>query len=1297
MDRLEELRSLIPQAMLRDRHRLRKAADRLARELEARRARPQQIERLAARVGQSVALRQQRQAAIPPMTFSQELPILAYRDQIVAALDRHQVVVVAGETGSGKSTQLPKICLQSGLGVAGMIGHTQPRRIAARSVAARVAEELGSRLGEAVGFKIRFDDRTAPGTYIKLMTDGVLLAETQSDPFLEQYELIILDEAHERSLNIDFLLALLKRLLGKRPDLRLVITSATIDVERFADHFAGPTGPAPVIEVSGRTFPVEVRYRPLETEDDQTITVVEGIVAAVRELAAIDRGDMLVFLPTERDIRETARRLRGESLPGDGQAGSEILPLYARLSSAEQDRIFRPGTQRRIVLATNVAESSLTVPRIRYVVDTGTARISRYSPRLKVQRLPIEAISQASANQRSGRCGRTAPGICIRLFGQSDFDSRDRYTTPEIRRTDLAAVILQALALKLGDVQQLPFLDPPRADAIRDGYRTLLEIGATDGSGRLTPLGARLARLPVDPRIARMIVAAHEEDCLSEVLIIAAALEIQDPRLRPLDAQQAADGQHAKFAEPRSDFFSYLKLWDFYHDLRQTLSRSRLLRACQQNFLSLARLREWSEVHRQLRELVLQQDLRPGRRRDEYDAVHRALLTGLLSGVALRESEHQYLGAGGQRFHLWPGSGLFRGKPKWIVVNELVETTRRYGRTAARIDPRWLEPLAEHLIKRSYSDPQWHRKQATVLLREQVTLFGLPIVRGRLVPCGPIDATTARQLFLEHGLVQQELDASDDFLRHNGQVRQELAGLAEKTRRREYVVDDYAVYDFYDRRIPADVVDLASLRHWLRKRGKNTRPLHMAAEDLTGPVAADEADHSFPNTLQVAGMELPLRYRFCPGETDDGVTLTVPAEGLSQLPADRLGWLVPGLLEEKILALIRSLPKAIRRGLLPAPDTARRVASELGFGEGPFLATVASRLSAIAQEPIHTDDFRLEKLPSHLRFHVQVVDPQGNVQVAGRDLAAIRRQFGQQQEPTLSPPVIDSSWHRDGVTDWDFGTFPEEIRVTRAGIEVAVYPAILDAGDHVNLRVLDSPRAARLLSRQGIRRLYTLAQQRALRSQVRWLPGWQETCLYASRLLSPERLERQVQELIADRAFLGDEDLPRDAEQYRARLSEAGERIAVGTQDVAQIIPRLFTALHQASVGMENLSGDRWRDARQDMQDQLHELTRDAFLTDTPWNWLEHFPRYLHAIGYRIEKLTSGGQARDTAQAAEIATYWRRFQQWRDAHPTTPLSDDMILFRWMIEEYRVSKFAQPLGTALKVSAPRLERQWKQAN
>ena len=1250
----------------------------------------EQVQSIAGDIESSSQLRERRLQQCPEVSYPAELPITERRSEICEAIRSHQVVVVAGETGSGKSTQLPKLCLEAGFGIGGLVGHTQPRRLAARSVASRIADELRVPLGKEVGYKIRFQDKTDfDSTYIKLMTDGILLAETQSDRFLNDYEAIILDEAHERSLNVDFLIGILHRLLEKRKDLRLIITSATIDAEKFADHFQTETREVPVIKVAGRTFPVELRYRPLVTGEGEEIDVFTGINDAVEELSREGSGDTLVFLPTERDIREAAKRLRGATL---GNKKTEILPLYARLSNEEQNKIFNPGKNRRIVLATNVAESSLTVPRIHYVIDSGTARISKYSSRLKVQRLPIESVSRASADQRKGRCGRIAPGICIRLYDEEDFLSRDEFTTPEIRRTNLASVILQAKTLKLGELESIPFLDPPRADTIRDGYKTLFELGAVDDRRNLTPLGKKIARLPVDPRIARIILAGEDENCLQEILIIAAALEAQDPRLRPVDRQEAADNQHEKFLDEQSDFLSYLKLWDFVHQQRDKLSRSKFTKSLGQNFLSPARVREWGEVYRQLRDLVREHGMKSNHRRDDSASIHRALLTGFLFSVAYLGDEQEYNGAGGNKFRLWPGSGLFGSKPQWIVVAEVVETTRRYGRTAAKINPNWIEPLAKHLLKRSYSDPHWYPKSASVMAFEKVTLFGMPIVARRRTPYGKIDPKVSRQLFIQDGLVEEQLESGDPFFEHNRSIREELAEMAAKTRSRDFLVDEYAIYSYYNQRLPDNVVDLAGLRAWLKK---DPTAVHMRIEDFIEQEDDEQTNDQFPAQWSNDSMTLPVTYNFQPGDDDDGVTITVPAEGLAQLNSEQLDWLVPGLLEEKLVALIRSLPKSIRRGLVPAPDTAKKVASELNFGEGPFLKTVAAKFSEVAAERIQPAEFRLEKLPPHLQMNVRVVDADGKEQVTGRDLDALRRDPSNRSKENTAP-IDDGKWNRDELTKWSFGELPREIRVNRSGIELAAFPTLIDNQQDVQMRLRDSQSLSNFETRAAVRRLYAIAKRRDIRSQVKWLPNWEQTCLFASSLFSKANLEQEVIDLIADRAFLANEELPRDEREFNRRLLEAGSRIAGATQDAAKVVATTFESLHQCHFAIDELKTSRFQDARTDIQHQIQLLTKNGFLANTPWPWLQCYPRYLKAILQRIDKLKSGGLAKDSDHLRAILPFLEQLQARVESQPQSAYEPELIEYRWMLEEFRVSLFAQGLGTRVKVSPQRLEKQWQKS-
>ena len=1278
-----------------DRHRLRK----LLRAVELAQAAGKPFDRNLARLQEeldrSTALRASRLTNRPAITFDDALPISARREEIAAAIREHQVVVVCGETGSGKSTQLPKICLELGRGVGGLIGHTQPRRIAARSVAARIAEELGSPLGRDVGFKIRFTDSTGPQTYIKLMTDGILLAESQGDRFLDQYDTIIIDEAHERSLNIDFLLGCIQRLLPKRRDLKLIITSATIDAARFAEHFASAAGPAPVVEVSGRAYPVELRYQPLVgDEEDLEPDVERGVLDAVDELLEAGPGDMLIFMPTEHDIHETAKALRGRLLKDSSRRPAEIVPLYARLSTAEQNRVFQPHAGRRIVIATNVAESSLTVPGIRYVIDPGTARISRYSARSKMQRLPIEPVSKASADQRMGRCGRVGPGICIRLFSQDDYESRDRYTPPEIQRSNLAAVILQTMVLKLGAIEEFPFLDPPRLEAIRDGYKTLFELGAIDEEQRLTRLGERLGRLPADPRIGRIVLAGHDENCLNEILIIASALEVQDPRERPLEKKGSADESHARFAHEESDFLSYLKLWDFWQKLKADLSRNQLRKACKQNFLSYNRMREWVDVHRQLLQLVEQAGLKPQARQDDYAAIHRALLTGLLSNVAFRAEAHEYTVAGGGKSHLWPGSATFANKPKWLVAAEQVETSRRYLRTVARINPAWIEPLAGHLVNRSYSDSHWLRAAGSAMAFEKVTLFGLTIVPRRRVPYGPIDPDRSRELLIQHGLVEGEIETRGGFLRHNLELLGEVEALETRSRRRDLLLGEEARYEFYDRRVPADVYDTARFERWRRgAERKDPKLLFMSPDDLMRDESEPVDLEEFPETLVSGELVLPLEYRFDPGSAEDGVTLTVPREALAQLDRQRLGWLVPGLLEQKIVALIKSLPKPIRRNFVPAPDTARKVLPRLRFGEGSFQSAVAQALSELSGEAVPVEAFEQQDLPSHLQINVRVVDAAGEPLAAGRDLGQLHEQLGEEATRGFDD-VADPRWQRDGIVAWDFGELPESIELIRGGVTLKAFPTLLDSGETVSLRLLDSADKSQRQMRAGLRRLFSLTCRRELKSQAAWLPEIDKLLLYAATLPDFKHIQQQIADLMADRAFFTSRPWPRNEADFEAAERLGKSRIPAAAQDVAKLLGPLLQTYHAARLALERAAAPNWRAAVADLREQVELLTAPGFLTSTPWAWLAHFPRFFRGMQVRLEKLTSDGLLRDRKNQELFQPRWRSYVELAEQHRLQDLLDvELDHYRWMLEEYRISLFAQKLGTSLPVSEKRLDEQW----
>jgi ATP-dependent helicase HrpA len=1339
----------LTKTLLVDRHRLRRQWHAVQDAQRAGRPFDQSMAKFEASLDRSCRLREQRWNSRPAPRYDDQLPVCQRREEIAAAIQNHRVVVLCGETGSGKSTQLPKICLELGRGVEGLIGHTQPRRIAARSVATRIAEELSVPLGREVGFKVRFADSTSAQTYIKLMTDGILLAETQHDRWLDQYDTIIVDEAHERSLNIDFLLGYLHRLVGKRRELKIIITSATIDAQRFADHFQSVAGHVPVLEVTGRTYPVEILYKPPEPDDDGNEPDLQQAVAnAVAELTAQGPGDVLLFMPTEREIHEASKTLRGRTFGG---SRPELLPLYARLSAAEQQRVFQPSSTRRIVIATNVAESSLTVPGIRYVVDTGTARISRYSPRSKLQRLPIEAISRASADQRAGRCGRVGPGVCIRLYSEDDYTQRERFTAPEILRSNLADVILQTKSLGLGPIEEFPFLEPPKPEAIRDGYKTLFELGAVTEQHELTPLGRKLSRLPVDPRIARIIWAALDEHCLGEVLIIASALEVQDPRERPLEKQQQADEAHKRFADEESDFLSYLKLWDFYHKLKGELSKGQLRKACLQNFLSWTRLREWVDVHAELVTIVTDfldevkrksnDDVKrnssgggsanpgqapkgtppakaesrgtssvphdpggPWTRRGDSAAIHRALLTGFLSSVALRTESGEYQSAGSQKSYLWPGSGLAGKKPKWIVASELVETTRRFLRTVARIDPNWIEPLAGHLVNRSYSDPHWDVEALGVMAFEKVLLFGLPIVPRRRIGFGRVDPVRTRELFIQHALVLGEWGSPEDprspriappdFLVRNRALIHQLEELQTRSRRGSILKEESVQFEFYDSRLPADILDGQRLVQWLRTASVEDRQrLLMSESDLVEEEAARATKSEFPDAVQMKGLSLPLSYRLDPGADDDGVTVTVPQEGLNQLDAQRLGWLVPGLIQDKIEALIRTLPKESRRALVPIPETAARVADVVRFGDGSFAEAVATAIEVVAGVVVPRNEFQEDRLPYHLRMQIRITDPEGQTLGTGRDLVELRQKFGGVASSSFSS-IDDPRWNRDGILTWDFATLPPELDVRRGGIALKGYPTLIDAGESVSLRLVDAPLRANHDLRFGIRRLICLTIPRELKQQIDHLPQLNNWVLQSKTFPQPLPCRQHLTELLADRAFLTDQPLPRSESQFRDCLRSGRLRLAEAAAEVAHLIGPLFQTFMEIRKTWEKTAAPQWQPTRQDVHAQLGQLFAPGFLVRTPWPWLQQFPRYARAIVMRLQKLSSGAGQRDQQNLAAIVPRWQRgierLRQHRERHVYDP---ELESYRWMTEEFRVSLFAQELGTAVPVSEKRLDQQW----
>ncbi|MGB3481524.1 MAG: ATP-dependent RNA helicase HrpA [Mycobacterium sp.] len=1266
---------------------------------------PAKLAPIIEQVAAGEALVATRLAAVPQITYP-DLPVSGLRDEIATAINNNQVVVVAGETGSGKTTQLPKICLELGRGILGTIGHTQPRRLAARTVAQRIADELGTPLGETVGYTVRFTDQASDRTLVKLMTDGILLAEIQRDRRLLRYDTLILDEAHERSLNIDFLLGYLRELLPQRPDLKVIVTSATIEPARFAAHFRG----APIVEVSGRTYPVEIRYRPLEvavgagsspTEaadpDDPDHEIVrtvtrdqtEAIVDAVAELEAEPPGDVLVFLSGEREIRDTAEALRG--VPGFNPHTTEVLPLYARLPTAEQQRVFQPHAGRRIVLATNVAETSLTVPGIRYVVDPGTARISRYSRRTKVQRLPIEPISQASAAQRSGRSGRTAPGVCIRLYSEEDFESRPRYTDPEILRTNLAAVILQMAALGLGDVEAFPFLDPPDGRSIRDGVQVLQELGAFDRQGALTEVGRRLAQLPLDPRIGRMILAAHDEGCVREVLVLAAALSIPDPRERPAEQEEAARQKHARFAADHSDFMSYLNLWRYLGDQRKERSGSSFRRMCRDEFLHYLRIREWQDLTGQLRSIARDLGIREAPESDEpadVASVHRALTAGLLSHVGVREGEtRDFLGARNSRFVLAPGSVLTKRPPRWVVVAELVETSRLYGRTAARVEPEELEKVAGDLVQRTYSEPHWDAKRGSVMAFERVTLFGLPLVPRRRVGYADVDRELARELFIRHALVEGDWQTRHHFYRDNTKLLEDLAEIEERARRRDLVVGDDEIYALYDARIPEDVVSVRHFDGWWKKQRHRTPELLTFTRDELLRGADDAQDR--PDTWRSGDMTLPLTYRFEPGAADDGVTVHVPVEVLANLGGHEFAWQVPALREELVTALIKSLPKELRRNFVPAPDTARAVLPDLAPDEGVLLESLQRELKRRSGILVPIDAFDLEKLPAHLRVTFAVEKADGTEVGRGKDLDALQNQLAAPIRQAVAEAVA-GGLERTGMTAWpqDLDAIPQTVARTSGAHTVRGYPALVDAGAAVDLRVFATEGEQRAAMSPGLRRLLRMALPSPVKNVERALDP-------RARLQLGANPDGSLAALIDDCADAAVAVVAGAPVWTRAEFDTLAARVTTKlvptTLDIMQKVQRVLVAAQEARLALPDRPTSAQAEAVADIEAQLAALLPAGFVTRTGAARLGDLTRYLTAVVRRLERLPHG-LAADRERMHRVGAVADAYDELRQAlSPMRAAAKDVADIGMMIEELRVSLWAQQLGTAMPVSEKRIYR------
>ncbi|MFD6662906.1 ATP-dependent RNA helicase HrpA [Micromonospora chalcea] len=1313
-DTARDLHRRLAPLMFRDQRRLQRRLDGVRRLRDPQR-RDAALAEITAEVTRAEARLESRHAAVPAITYPAQLPVSERKDDIAAAIRDHQVVIVAGETGSGKTTQLPKICLELGRGITGLIGHTQPRRLAARTVADRIADELGTELGDVVGYKVRFTDQVGENSLVKLMTDGILLAELQTDRMLRQYDTLIIDEAHERSLNIDFILGYLRQLLPRRPDLKVVITSATIETDRFAKHFADAEGnPAPVVEVSGRTYPVEVRYRPLvevteaeeedEADEENVRDQIQAIGDAVEELAAEGPGDILVFLSGEREIRDTADALGKLVQSKRSLLGTEILPLYARLSTAEQHRVFAAHSNRRVVLATNVAETSLTVPGIKYVVDPGTARISRYSSRLKVQRLPIEPVSQASANQRKGRCGRTSDGICIRLYDEQDFDSRPEFTDPEILRTNLASVILQMTAIGLGDVAAFPFIDPPDRRNITDGVNLLHELGAldpaeTDPAKRLTALGRRLAQLPVDPRLARMVLEGERNGCATEVVVIAAALSIQDPRERPADKQAQADQAHARFADKESDFVAYLNLWRYLREKQRELSSSAFRRMCKAEYLNYLRVREWQDIVSQLRQVLRTSDKGEGRRGagadlpEEIDTpkVHQSLLPGLLSHLGLKDAQkHEYLGARGAKFAVFPGSALFKKPPRWVMAAELVETSRLWGRVAGRVEPEWVEPLAQHLVKRSYSEPHWEKKQAAVMAYEKVTLYGIPIVTSRKVNFGRIDPELSRELFIRHALVEGDWQTHHQFWRDNQKLLTEIEELENRARRRDILVDDETIFAFYDQRIPADVVSGRHFDSWWKKTRRERPDLLTFTRELLvndGRSGVDEED--FPDEWRADGVTLPLTYTFDPTAPTDGVTVDIPLPLLNQVPAESFDWQVPGLREELVVALIRSLPKPVRRNFVPVPDYARAALAAIRPGEEPLLAALTRQLRRMTGVTVPADAWDLDRLPPHLRVTFRVLGEDDKPVAEGKDLPALQRELRQEVRQVVAAAAPDVA--RSGLTEWSIGALPRTIEQVRAGFAVIAYPALVDEGATVGVKVFDSAAEQEAAHWAGTRRLLRLT----LPSPAKFLQGRLSN---EAKLALSRNPHGSVPELIEDAAgaaidkLIGDAGGPAwDAEGFAALRDTVRADLVDTVVEVMDRVRRVLAAgyaVEQRLGATRNLAVVA---ALADIRNQLTGLVHKGFITEAGYARLPDLLRYLTAIERRLDRLP-GNPQRDKQQQDRIAVVQKEYQDMLAALPPARRQAAAARqIRWMIEELRVNVFAQALGTPYPVSEQRIYR------
>ena len=1307
---LKPINDLIARSMVRDQFRFHRRLKKLQKNNKAD---SQSLEKLKKDIQTSVSHRVSRLASIPKSTYPKHLPVSDRREEIGEAIKNNQVVIVAGETGSGKTTQLPKICLELGRGVAGLIGHTQPRRLAARSIANRIADELKTELGAAVGYKVRFKDQVSSKTYLKLMTDGILLAEIQGDRFLNDYDTLIIDEAHERSLNIDFLLGYLKHLLPKRPDLKIIITSATIDTERFSKHFDS----APIIEVSGRTYPVEIRYRPLleekKTDDDKEAKskdMQQALLEAVDELAAIDisqkksPGHILIFFSGEREIREAAESLRKHHPPQ-----TEILPLYARLSGTEQNRVFSQAKNRRIVLATNVAETSLTVPGIHYVIDTGTVRISRYSYRSKIQRLPIESISQSSANQRKGRCGRIAEGVCIRLYSEEDFKNRPEFTEPEIKRTNLASVILQMESLRLGHIEDFPFIEPPDARYIKDGYKLLHELCAVDDVNTVTAMGKELARLPVDPKIGRMLIAARDFNCLQELLVIGSALSVQDPRERPIEKQQQADEKHRLINSPadddidnkekkqdkRSDFLFYLKLWLLYESKRKHLTQNKLRKFCKQHFLSYNRMQEWRDIYQQLFTLLKEQGIRLNTTDASYEDIHKSLLSGLLGNIGTRSLENnEFVGPRNIRFYIHPGSWQSKKPPKWVMCGELVETSLLYGRMVARVDPELIEGLAQHLIKRNYSEPHWQKKPAQVAAYERTTLYGLTVQPKRRVNYGPIDSVLSREIFIREALVQGDFNTQASFFKYNQSVISEIESLEAKSRRRDILVDEQALFEFYDERIPAGIYSGKAFEKWLKSVNKeNPEMLFLQKQELMRHEAEHISEVQFPSTMELAGITLKLDYHFEPGHAEDGVTVIVPLAILGQLREQSFDYLVPGLLRDKVIALIKCLPKALRKLFVPVPDYVDGFLTSGCDRTMPLIDSLTNYMQKVSDTSIASDGWQLENLPEFYHMNFRVIDKDRQVLAVGRDLAHLQYELSELCEEVLSE-LPTSDIEKENITQWDFGDLPDVVELEQHGLTIRAYPAIVDecdGGESVSVRLFNDEGQAISHRKAGLRRLFRLVSRQEMKYLRKNLRHLDKIQLYYTSIGDKQSLLQDLEDAIIDYALFRDIEDIRSEDMFNNLAAKARQGLMKVADEICDMLHELLLQYHKLAKRLQGNIPLAWFHTVKDIREQLECLIYEGFISSTPRHWLTHLPRYLQAINMRLDKLERSVTT-DKQRQAELQKHWNKVYTKISNAPQQTLEQEWQLYRWMTEEMRVSLFAQELKASIPISVQKLDKQ-----